>query len=369
MAQRTKPPFRADHVGSLLRPKTLLDAREKWKTGALSQAALAKLEDAAIRDAVRTQEAVGLQGITDGEMRRDSWHMDFMLSFEGMRPTDDPVAVPFSHGVDYANHRAVVHGKIRYPERGIMREHFAFLKTATRRTAKFTVPAPTMYYHSILGKLYDAKTYPDADMLWSDLAAGYNAFVKDFAALGCTYLQLDDVFTATLCDPKTRARVKSMGGDADAALALFIDAINAAVAGRPKDMAITVHMCRGNYMSEYMTEGGYDAIAERYLAETDVDGFFMEYDDERSGDFKPLRFLPKGKLAVLGIVTSKFGKLESKDELKRRIEDASRYAAIEQLCLSPQCGFASTHHGNKVSADDQRRKLARIVEVAEEVWG
>jgi 5-methyltetrahydropteroyltriglutamate--homocysteine methyltransferase len=366
---RAKPPFRADHVGSLLRPKELADARAKWKQAVLAADALKRIEDAAIRDAVAMQESVGLKSITDGEFRRDHWHLDFMWGLDGTKPSDEEFISPFSGGQNFVAPAAAVIGKLSYPARGIMRDHFSYLKSVTRRTAKFTAPAPTMFRHGAGRKVVSDAAYPDVDKFWVDVGQAYNAFVRDFAALGCRYLQLDDVNSALLCDKAMRTRIREQGDDPDKLLDRYIGALNAAVAGRPADMVVTTHMCRGNFKSQWIAEGGYEAIAEKLLAQVNVDGFFMEYDDARSGDFAPLRFLPKGKLAVLGITTSKRPELEPKDALRRRIEEAAKYAPIEQLCLSPQCGFSSTHHGNALTHDEQKRKLAHIVEVADAIWG
>lgn len=365
----TRPPFRADHVGSLLRPAHLAEARQKWKRGEITADALRTIEDEAVREAVALQESVGLRSVTDGEFRRDYWHLDFMWGFDGVEPSEEAFVVPFSGGQDFIAPAARATGKVRYPANGIMRDHFRFLKSVTTRTAKFTMPAPTMFRHRSGTKVINEQVYADADAFWADLGKAYNAAILDFAAMGARYIQMDDVNSCVLCDSDMRARIKQQGDDPDRVLDRYIGALNAATAGRPADMVVTTHMCRGNFRSEYVAKGGYEAIAERLLSQAAVDGFFMEYDDERSGDFAPLRFLPKGKMAVLGIVTSKRPQLESKDVLKRRIDEAAKYAPLEQLCLSPQCGFSSTHHGNNLTIDEQKRKLAHIVEVAHEVWG
>lgn len=368
---RSKPPFRADHVGSLLRPPELAEARQKWKRGELAADQLRQVEDKAIRDVVALQRDVGLKGITDGEFRRDYWHLDFMWGFDGVKPSEEEFIAPFSGGKNFVAPAATVVGKVRYPAAGMMRDHFRFLRSVlpAGATAKMTVPAPTMFRHRSGRKTISAEAYPDVAEFWRDIGAAYNAAVKDFAGLGCRYLQLDDVNSCILCDRDVRARMADQGDDPDKVLDRYIAALNAAIAGRPADMAVTTHMCRGNFQSEWAAKGGYEAIAEKLLAEVNVDGFFMEYDDERSGDFAPLRFLPKGKIAVLGIVTSKTPTLEPKDALKRRIDEAAKYAPLDQLAISPQCGFSSTHHGNRLGPDDQKRKLELLVEVATEVWG
>ena len=289
--------------------------------------------------------------------------------FEGVAPSEEEFVVPFSGGQDFVAPAATVVGKVRYPAGGIMREHFEFLKATTRRTAKFTMPAPTMFRHRINPRAMTGDIYADVASFWADIGSAYNAALKDLGSLGCTYVQMDDVNSCVLCDQAMRERIGQQGDDPDKVLDRYIGALNAATAGRPAGMAVTTHMCRGNFRSEHVATGGYEAIADRLLSQVDVDGFFMEYDDARSGDFRPLRFLPKGKFAVLGIVTSKTPTLESKDSLKRRIDEAARYAPLDQLCLSPQCGFSSTHHGNNLTVDEQKRKLALIVEVADEVWG
>lgn len=369
---RSKPPFRADHVGSLLRPRELAEARARWHHRELSGDHLRALEDKAIREAVALQESIGLKGITDGEFRRDYWHLDFMWGFEGVKPSEEEFTAPFSGGKNFVAPAATVIGKVRYPRAGIMREHFKFLQSALTRpgsVAKMTMPAPTMFRHRTGRKTISTDAYPDVADFWRDIGMAYNDAVQDFAGLGCRYLQLDDVNSCILCDREIRERMAAQGDDPDRMLDRYIAALNAAIAGRPADMVVTTHMCRGNFQSEWAAKGGYDAIAEKLLAQVQVDGFFMEYDDERSGDFAPLRFLPKGKMAVLGIVTSKVPELEPKDALKRRIDAAAKYAPLDQLAISPQCGFSSTHHGNRLGPDHQKRKLELVVEVATEVWG
>lgn len=369
---RAKPPFRADHVGSLLRPSELASARQGWKDGKVSAGQLRAAEDKAISDAVALQKNAGLRCATDGEFRRDYWHLDFMWGFEGVSRSSEPVPIPFSNNQTFLAPMALVTAKVSYPKGGIMREHYRFLHEAAAKvgvTPKFTAPAPTMFRSSSGRQAIDPKAYPDPQAFWPDIGRAYNDFVRDFASLGCRYLQLDDVNTALLCTEKTRERLRSQGLDPERALDSNIAVLNQAIAGRPKDMVVTTHMCRGNFRSAWMAEGGYEAVAEKLLAQVEVDGFFMEYDTDRAGDFAPLRFLPKGKIAVLGLVSSKIAALESKDELKRRIDQAARFAPLERLALSPQCGFSSTHHGNDLSRDDQRRKLELVVQVAEEVWG
>lgn len=368
-AARRKPPFRADHVGSLLRPPELLAARDRTRRGELSPEALREVEDKAIRDVVALQESVGLQSITDGEFRRDYWHLDFMWKFDGVRASDEEFAAPFSNGEAFVAPYARVVGKIAYPREGIMREHFAFLRGVTSRTAKFTMPAPTMFRHRTGRLAITEQAYPDLDQFWNDLGKAYNAAIRDLVSLGCRYVQMDDVNSALLCDPGMRERIKGQGEDPDRLLERYVNTLNAAVAGLPDDVTVVTHMCRGNYRSQWMTSGGYDVIAEKLLTGVDIAGFFMEYDSERAGDFRPLRFLPRDKIAVLGIITSKTPELEPRDAIMRRIEDATKYADLDQLCLSPQCGFSSTHHGNNLTVDEEKRKLAHVVALADEIWG
>ena len=368
-AARTKPPFRADHVGSLLRPPELLAAREQARKGELAAAALREIEDKAIRDVVALQESVGLKSVTDGEFRRDYWHLDFMWQFDGVQPSEEQFAAPFSGGEAFVAPFAQVVGKVAYPADGIMREHFAFLHGATSCTAKFTMPAPTMFRHRTGRRAITEQAYPDVDAFWRDLGKAYNAAIKDLVSLGCRYVQMDDVNSALLCDTAMRERIKNQGEDPDRLMDRYVGALNAAVEGLPDDVTVVTHMCRGNYRSQWMTSGGYDVIAEKLLTTVDIDGFFMEYDSERAGDFQPLRFLPANKIAVLGIITSKTPQLENRDDVLRRVEEATRYASLDQLCLSPQCGFSSTHHGNNLTTDEQKRKLAHVVKLADEIWG
>ncbi len=371
MAEPGKPPFRADQVGSLLRPAALHEARAQAETGTIDNAALRAVEDRAIRDVVALQEAAGLHGITDGEFRRAFWHVDFLTGFDGIRPTQSNYAVTFKgeHG-ETANTRSmlVVDGTVRRT-RPIMVDHFAFLRGLTTRTAKLCIPAPT-YLHMRGGRrVVSEQVYPDIDAFWADITAGYRAEIADLVAAGCTYLQFDDVSVACLCDPDIRAQIQRDGENPDTLPRLYAGVLNGLIAGRPKSLSVTLHTCRGNFQSMWMASGGYDAVAEAIFGAVDVDGFFLEYDTERAGGFAPLRFVPKGKRVVLGLVSTKTPELESKDMLKRRIDEAAKFVALDDLCLSPQCGFASSHHGNRITEDVQRRKLERVVEVATEVWG
>ena len=373
MAVRTKPPFRADHVGSLLRPPALLRAREDAAAGRITPDELHTVEDEAIAEAIRMQQEVGLQGVTDGEFRRGSWHMDFIYALDGISTADDKVRVSFHNeqgDIEFMAAAAHVDGKVGVSET-IIGDAYSFLaERVTTGVPKLTIPSPSMVHYRGGRAAIDESVYPDLDGFWSDLTAAYREEVRRLGELGCTYLQLDDTSLAYLNDPEQRRYVGSIGGDPDAQHVEYIRHINEALDGHPDGMSVTTHMCRGNFRSSWVAEGGYDHVAEALFAELRVDGYFMEWDDERSGGFEPLRFLPKGdKQVVLGLVTTKRGALESKDDLKRRIEEASRHAPLEQLCLSPQCGFSSTVDGNALSYDEQVAKLALVVEVADEVWG
>ena len=373
MAVRTKPPFRADHVGSLLRPPALLRAREDAAAGRVTPDELHTVEDEAIAEAIRMQQEVGLQGVTDGEFRRGSWHMDFIYALDGISTADDKVRVSFHNeqgDIEFMAAAAHVDGKVGVSET-IFGDAYSFLaERVTTGVPKLTIPSPSMVHYRGGRAAIDESVYPDLDGFWSDLTAAYREEVRRLGELGCTYLQVDDTSLAYLNDPEQRRYVGSIGGDPDAQHVEYIRHINEALDGRPDGMSVTTHMCRGNFRSSWVAEGGYDHVAEALFAELRVDGYFMEWDDERSGGFEPLRFLPKGdKQVVLGLVTTKRGALESKDDLKRRIEEASRHAPLEQLCLSPQCGFSSTVDGNALSYDEQVAKLALVVEVADEVWG
>ena len=373
MAVRTKPPFRADHVGSLLRPPALLRAREDAAAGRITPDELHTVEDEAIAEAIRMQQEVGLQGVTDGEFRRGSWHMDFIYALDGISTADDKVRVSFHNeqgDIEFMAAAAHVDGKVGVSET-IFGDAYSFLaERVTTGVPKLTIPSPSMVHYRGGRAAIDESVYPDLDGFWSDLTAAYREEVRRLGELGCTYLQLDDTSLAYLNDPEQRRYVGSIGGDPDAQHVEYIRHINEALDGRPDGMSVTTHMCRGNFRSSWVAEGGYDHVAEALFAELRVDGYFMEWDDERSGGFEPLRFLPKGdKQVVLGLVTTKRGALESKDDLKRRIEEASCHAPLEQLCLSPQCGFSSTVDGNALSYDEQVAKLALVVEVADEVWG
>ena len=369
---RDKPPFRADHVGSLLRPKALLDAREDFAAGRMSADDLRSVEDDAIRDVVRMQKEVGLQSATDGEFRRASWHMDFIYAIEGISKAEDDLKVQFHNEqgtIEFTPAALRIDGKLGIGET-IFGDHFEFLRdTVDGATPKLTIPSPSMVHYRGGAAAIDPAVYPDQDRFWADLTAGYAEQVRRLAALGCTYLQFDDTSLAYLNDPRQRQMMSERGEDAGHLHESYIRHINEALADRPDGLTVTTHMCRGNFRSSWVAEGGYDFVAEALFGDLAVDGFFLEYDDPRSGGFEPLRFVPKGKVVVLGLVTTKRGELESKDELKRRIEEASRFVDVDQLSLSPQCGFSSTVEGNVLGYDQEVEKLRLIVETAEEVWG
>jgi 5-methyltetrahydropteroyltriglutamate--homocysteine methyltransferase len=365
-----RPPFRADHVGSLLRPKEVHEARRAHAVGQIDDAALRAVEDRAIRNVVRLQESVGLQSVTDGEFRRAMWHTDFLTGFDGIELTGANYAVTFKdeEGEQKSTGSMIeVTGKVSRP-RPVMLDHFIFLRDATSRTAKFCMPAPT-YLHMRGGrKIVDRQAYPDMDEFWADVTACYRAEIADLEAAGCRYLQIDDVSFACLCDPAVRERVRADGEDPDKLPFQYAEIINGLIAERGSGLAVTMHTCRGNFQSMWMAEGGYDAVAEAVFS-IKVDGYFLEYDSARAGGFAPLRLAPRDRKVVLGLVSTKLPQLESKDDLKRRIEEAAKYVPLDNLCLSPQCGFASTEHGNLITPEVERQKLARVVEVANEVWG
>jgi 5-methyltetrahydropteroyltriglutamate--homocysteine methyltransferase len=372
MSTTLGPPFRADHVGSLLRPPELLRARAGLEAGRLPAEELRRIEDEAIRDVVRMQEEIGLEGVTDGEFRRGSWHMDFIYQIGGVTRAEQRLNIRFQNETGIVEFSPAAHrvsGKLSL-ERTIFGEDFAFLQSVTHATAKLTIPSPSMVHYRGGRAAIDQGAYPDMEAFWHHIAAVYSEEIARLHALGCTYLQLDDTSFAYLNDPAQRAYVTSIGGDGDKQHLTNIKVINAALAGRPAGMTVCTHTCRGNFRSSWMAEGGYDHVAEALFGELAVDGFFLEYDDARSGGFEPLRFVPQGdKRVVLGLVTSKRPALESKDELKRRIDEATKFVPLEQLCLSPQCGFSSTVDGNALTRDQQIAKLRLVVETAREVWG
>ncbi|MDT8399290.1 MAG: 5-methyltetrahydropteroyltriglutamate--homocysteine S-methyltransferase [Pseudomonadales bacterium] len=364
-------PFRADQVGSLLRPDRLIARRNEFGAGLISAEALRNTEDECIREAVTWQESIGLQGISDGEFRRESFTHDFINKIAGVEFQRIPEAETGT-GAQRKRppFRALVSGPMARPQEGIEVANFAFLHGLTRRTAKLCIPSPTMLHFRGGRAAISREAYPDMDDFFQDLAALFNAEVLALADAGCRYLQFDDTNLAYLCDPNMRAGVQELGEDPDALLQTYIKLINDAIAGRPADVAITLHLCRGNAFSAGFAQGGYEAVAERLFQQTRVDGFFLEYDDARSGDFSPLRFVPRGQKIVLGLISSKNPDMEDKEQIKRRIDAAARHIPLDQLCLSPQCGFSSSTHGaNKISIDVEKAKLALVCEIATEVWG
>ena len=367
--QRTKPPFRADHVGSLLRPVTLKAARERRAKGEITEAELTAVEDREIENIIGRQETAGLQSISDGEFRRSWWHLDFLWGLDGIERHVMETGISFA-AVTTRNEGVRVSGKIGFSGHPML-EHFKFLKAHTRRTPKMTIPAPSALYGRPVPTPIDKTVYPKLDRFFDDLGQAYKKAVRAFADAGCRYLQLDEVFIAMLCDQGYRQRLKDRGDDPDRLGELYGDLINTAISDFPPDMTVTMHLCRGNYKSTFMGSGmsSYEAVQEVLFDRIKVHGYFMEYDTARAGGFEPLKYLPKGRIAVLGLVTSKSGALESKDTIKRRIEEAARFTGLDQLCLSPQCGFASTEEGNILAEEEQWAKLRTIVEVAREVWG
>jgi len=372
MSERKTPPFRADHVGSLLRPQKLREARAQRLNGAISAADLAKVEDEAIRAAVKLQEDVGLKVATDGEFRRTSWSGDFLQGISGIKQVPGKLNVRFhSHegSLEQSPPAMRTEAKLGRPK-PITVEDFKFVKSVTKVTPKMTIPSPTMIHFRGGRDQVDKNVYPEMDGFFADLAAIYAGEIADLAAAGCRYLQLDDTNYAYLCDPELRRQVRSnVGENPDELPHTYAKLVNAAIAKRPKDMVVCMHICRGNARSAWVAEGGYEPVAESLFQELDLDGYFLEYDSLRAGDFQPLRYVPRGKIIILGLVTTKLPKLETKDELKRRIDEAAHYVPLEQLALSPQCGFSSTHEGNKVTVEDEIAKLRLVVEVAQEVWG
>jgi 5-methyltetrahydropteroyltriglutamate--homocysteine methyltransferase len=371
MMKRLQPPFRGDHVGSLLRPPRLLQARESAKRKEISAQQLREIENEAIRETVRMQEDAGLQGITDGEFRRSSWHMDFLYQVGGVAKVQGNLNVQFHNetgDIEFTPAALRVAAKLQL-KKCIFGEDFTYLQSVTRGVPKLTIPSPSMMHYRGGRAAIDAAAYPDLREFWRDLSAVYAAEIAELGKLGCRYLQLDDTSLAYLNDPAQRAYVASIGGDAELQHLVYMQLINAALANRPAGMTVCTHMCRGNFRSSWVASGGYDHVAEALFSQLDVDGFFLEYDDARSGGFEPLRFVPKNKIVVLGLITSKRGAIENKDMLKRRIDEASKYVPIEQLCLSPQCGFSSTVEGNSLTLEEQIAKLRLVAETAREVWG
>jgi 5-methyltetrahydropteroyltriglutamate--homocysteine methyltransferase len=364
------PPFRADQVGSLLRPPALLAAREQHKRGGLSAVDLRRVEDAAIRDVVKMQEDLGLQSITDGEFRRGLWHMDFVCDFANVEQTAGiPIKFHSEQGdIEFCPPGVKITGRLARPH-PIFVDDFTFLKSIAHATPKITIPSPSVLHFRGGRKAIDTATYPDLDEFYADLARVYSEEIRDLADAGCRYLQIDEVNMAFLCDPNLRDFARSIGEDPARLPQTYANLVNAATAARPRDMTVCLHLCRGNARSHWIADGGYEPVAEVLFNQFDVDGYFLEYDSSRAGDFRPLRFVPKGKRVVLGLVTTKKGALENKDDIKRRIDEASKVVPIEQLALSPQCGFASNAEGNQLTVEEERAKLRLIVEIAREVWG
>lgn len=366
-----KPPFRADHVGSFLRPKELIEAREAHRAGRIDAAALRAVEDEAIRDVVALQEELGLHAITDGEFRRTYFHTDFLLKLNGVDEAGGTQVKFHQHGgkeLEYAPPVMKITGRISH-DQDIQRADYEFLASCTDRTPKVTIPSPTMLHFRGGRDAIDAESYPDLEDFYSDLAAAYRAEIASLADAGCRYLQLDDTNLAYLCDDTQRENARKRGMDPDELPRLYARLINDSIRDRPDDMVVCVHLCRGNFRSSWAAEGGYEPVAEVLFNELAIDGYFLEYDDPRSGDFAPLRFLPKDKTVVLGLVTTKLGELEQPDDVKRRIDEAARFAPLEQLALSPQCGFSSTVHGNDIEVEQQAAKIRLVVDVAQAVWG
>ena len=371
MAQRTTPPFRADHVGSLLRPPELIAARQKFTRNEIDANALRRIEQEAVRGVVKLQEDLGLQLATDGEYQRSSWHRDFLQQIGNVRMVENNLKMRFhTHEGDteMTPPGFRIAGKLSRPK-PIFVEHFKFLKSVCRVTPKITIPSPSNLHFRGGRQMVDEQAYPDMAEFFADLGKVYREEIADLASAGCRYLQLDEVNFAYLCDPSLREQVRAIGEDPATLPQTYARLLNSTIAGKPKDMVVAIHLCRGNSRSAWIAEGGYEPVAEVLFNHVNVDGYFLEYDSPRAGDFAPLRFVPKGKTIVLGLVTSKTPHLESKDELKRRIEEAAKYCPLDQLALSPQCGFASVLEGNKLTVADEIAKLTLILEVSREVWG
>ena len=374
MTQEKKAPFRANHVGSLLRPQELREARAKSEKGEINLTQLREVEDRCIRDAVKMQEDVGMQGITDGEFRRTLWHADFLSQIKGIKVIEGLLPQSAKHfqnpdsDVQRSPTQFVVTDKLGHPH-GIEVDNFKFLATVTKQTAKQCIPSPSLVHFRTGRTGVDKTAYPDMKEFFADLAAVFRTEIAELAAAGCTYLEIDDVNFAYLCDPKMCEGVKKIGEDPEKLPSLYANLINECIKGRPDNMSVCTHLCRGNFRSSWVAEGGYDPVAEVLFNELNVDGYFLEFDTPRAGNFAPLRYLPKGKKLILGLVTTKTGELEKPDDLKRRIDEASKLVPLEQLGISPQCGFSSTVLGNKLTIDDQIAKLKLVVQVARDVWG
>jgi 5-methyltetrahydropteroyltriglutamate--homocysteine methyltransferase len=375
MAEDKKAPFRANHVGSLLRPPELREARDQHARGEISAAQLRQVEDRAIRDAVKMQEDAGMPGITDGEFRRTLWHADFLSQIQGIKVVEGllPDAAKHFQNPDADVQRSptqfIVTGKLGHPRSGIEVDNFKFLAAVTKQTAKQCIPSPSLVHFRTGRGGVDKAAYPEMKSFFADLAQVYREEIAQLAAAGCTYLEIDDVNFAYLCDPKMREGAKKIGEDPDKLPSLYANLINECIKERPANMSVCTHLCRGNFASAWVAEGGYDPVAEVLFNELKVDGYFLEFDSPRAGNFAPLRYLPKGKKLILGLVTTKSGALENADDLKRRIDEAAKLVSLDQLGISPQCGFSSTVLGNKLTLDDQIKKLQLVVQVAREVWG
>jgi 5-methyltetrahydropteroyltriglutamate--homocysteine methyltransferase len=374
MPEQKSAPFRANHVGRLLRPPELLQAREKRQKNEINAAQLREIEDRCIRDAVKMQEDIGMQGITDGEFRRTLWHADFLAQFDGIKVVEGLLPDSAKHfqnpdaDVQRSPTQFVVTGKLGHPH-GIETENFKFLASVTKNTPKQCIPSLSLVHFRTGRDGVDKAAYPDMKDFFADLAQVYREEVAELAAAGCKYLQIDDVKFAYLCDPKMREGAKKIGEDPDKLPLLYANLINECIEDRPANMSVCTHLCRGNFRSSWVAEGGYDPVAEVLFNALKVDGYFLEFDTPRAGNFSPLRYLPKGKKLILGLVTSKSGALEKADDLKRRIDEASKFVPLGQLGISPQCGFSSTVLGNKLTIDDQVAKLKLVLEVARDVWG
>jgi 5-methyltetrahydropteroyltriglutamate--homocysteine methyltransferase len=361
-------PSRADHVGSFLRPKYLLEARAQFARKEIGTAQLRAVEDRAIAEVIRMQEEVGMEAITDGEFRRTYFHIDFLKQLDGVQSDDPKIIVKADGSEELAPPVMRVTAKVRHA-RDIQRADFEYLQAHTRHTSKVTIPSPTMLHFRGGRAGISQEEYPDLEQFYADVAQAYGAELRSLAAAGCRYVQMDDTNLAYLCDTKMREAARARGDDPNELPHRYAAFINRVVAQKPAGMTLAVHLCRGNFKSTHAAEGGYEPVAEALLSEMQVDAYFLEYDDERSGDFRPLRFLPKGKIVVLGLITTKLGGLESKDAIKRRIDEAAKFVPLEQLALSPQCGFSSSYHGNDIQMNQQTAKLRLVVEVAREVWG
>ncbi len=371
MQECSKPPFRADHVGSLIRPDALLKARAAAEKGELDAAELMRIQHDAIRDVVRMQQDLGLRLVTDGEYNRFSWQRDFLLKIGNVENMESKLTVRFHSAAGTRDHTPPslrVAGRLSRPD-GIFVEDFKFLKSVAKVTPKITIPSPTIVHFRGGRAAIDEKAYPRMEAFYEDLAAVYRAEIRDLADAGCRYLQIDEVNLAYLCDPELRRQVANIGEDPDSLPRTYAKLINAAIAGKPADMTVCMHLCRGNFAGAWIAEGGYEPVAELLFNEIGVDGYFLEYDSDRAGGFEPLRFLPKGKTAVLGLVTTKSPNMETRDGLKRRIDEAARQAPLEQLALSPQCGFSSGIGGQTMTVDNEIAKLKLVVETARDVWG